>query len=99
MRVVAILGNSSVVFMALVVGFLVGVGCTKYVELHNAGDRVWLISSDGREVWRCQDHTPAGPYLGGLKVFCKQATLYDDRSDPMIDQAPSSISTTKGAGQ
>jgi hypothetical protein len=73
--------------------------CTHWTELRSSdGARVWLISSTGKEVLRCIDATPTEtPYRGNLKVFCKEALIYDDTHDPMVDAVDTTPSKIHGA--
>jgi len=75
-------------------------GCQTYFPVQSpVGDRLWLVSKDGRDVIRCLDLTPqTTPYAGGLRVICKDVEHYGTNQNPMFEgtaPAPSTVTTPK----
>lgn len=59
------------VIAALAFGVLIFTGCQKYVAIPgSAADRIWMITQDGTEVFRCWD---LKNQTGKLMAICRRA--------------------------
>ena len=62
-------------FVSLAILFLTsvgGTGCQRYIELKNNSDRIWMISKDQTEVFRCWD---LRNQTGKLIAVCRHAAM------------------------
>jgi len=64
------MGKATLAFLLGVLG-LTSAGCQKYVAIPNsASDRIWMVTQDGTEVFRCWD---LKNQTGKLMAICRRA--------------------------
>lgn len=56
----------------------VAAGCTRYVEMHKADARIWIMSDDMKEVYRCVDYGMSPDNTGRRGIECIRADFIDN---------------------
>ncbi len=79
---------------ALTLGTLLASGCQKYVELTSVSDRIWMISKDQTEVFRCWDMKNQ---TGKLIAVCRHAQMLGtNENSRLVDIAESTAPASHG---
>jgi hypothetical protein len=59
--------------LVLMLCLVAGCGVAPLIELQSKEARVWLVSRDGKEVWRCYDTAGAGDPPPRMRAVCVEA--------------------------